>query len=249
MRVCAQAAGVADGVHDGGLFLARRDDDDEFLFLLHGDAELAADALGVLAASLEDRAAHGACASGGVDGVAAVAVAERDPDGGVTRAGLHIGHFATHPFFDLLFYGLAQLVVHELEQRPLQPRDRDRQHDAAAALMQRDALLQRVKQVAHEKLRQQPDREQAAAAAQPEDVEHFRRRRAVSLTLVVDRDAEILKRLLELAAVFMARDDEHHARCESVFGMYHISSSSRSMTPSSGSRSALFCATALDLCT
>ena len=52
VRVRAQAAGVADGVHDGGLFLARRDDDDEFLFLLHGDAELAADALGVLAASM-----------------------------------------------------------------------------------------------------------------------------------------------------------------------------------------------------
>lgn len=55
--VRAQAPGVADGVHDGGLFLARRDDDDELLFLLHGDAELAADALGILAASLEDRAA------------------------------------------------------------------------------------------------------------------------------------------------------------------------------------------------
>ena len=52
VRVRAQAAGVADGVHDGGLFLARRDDDDELLFLLHGDAELAADALGVLAASM-----------------------------------------------------------------------------------------------------------------------------------------------------------------------------------------------------
>ena len=52
VRVRAQAAGVADRVHDGGLFLARRDDDDEFLFLLHGDTELAADALGILAASM-----------------------------------------------------------------------------------------------------------------------------------------------------------------------------------------------------
>ena len=184
-----------------------------------------------------------------VDRVAAVAVAERDPDGGVTGAGLHIGHIAIHPFFDLLFYRLAHLIVQELQHRPLQPRDRDRQHDAAAAFVQRDALLQRVEQVAHEKFRQQPDREQAAAAAQAEDVEHLRRRGAVPLALIIDRDAEILKRLFELAAVFMIRNDEHHARCESVFGMYHISSSSRSMTPSSDSRSALFCATALDLCT
>ena len=64
VRVCAQAAGVADGVHDGGLFLARRDDDDELLFLLHGDAELLADAFGVLPPAFEDRSAHGAGASG-----------------------------------------------------------------------------------------------------------------------------------------------------------------------------------------
>ena len=134
MRVRAQAAGIADRVHDGGLLFARRDDDDELLFLLHGDAELLADAFGILPPALEDRSAHGAGASGRVDGVAAVAVAERDPDGGVTGADLHIGHIAIHPFFDLLFYRLAHLVVQELEHRSLQPRDRDCQHDAAAAL-------------------------------------------------------------------------------------------------------------------